>query len=148
MVTICNCCGQRLRKLNPHRMCKHKVSVLEILAKANDWVIAQHGHGVIVNGVPVRAPYRAEAHASRLVWFGLAEHGAPRSGLYRITQEGRNFLEGKHVVPKTIWCKDGIVVTSDPILVAIGSIKNVVLDKEYWDNYGSIQKEMTLEDLI
>ena len=53
-------------------MCKQKVSVLEIMAKANDWVIAQHGHGIIVNGVSVRAPYRAEAHASRLVWFGLA----------------------------------------------------------------------------
>jgi hypothetical protein len=148
MKTTCKCCGQKIRKLNPHRMCKQKVLVLEILAKANDWVVAQHGHGIVVGGHPVRAPYRAEAHASRLVWFGLAEHGAPRSGRYRITQAGIDFLQGKHVVPKTIWCKDGVVVDSDPSLVAIGSVKNVVLDKDYWDNYGSIQRELTIHDLI
>jgi len=140
MAKICECCGQKIRKLNPHRMCKHKVTVLEIMAKADDWVVAQHGHGVIVNGVSVRAPYRAEAHASRLVWFGLAEHGAPRSGMYRITQEGRDFLAGTHAVPKVIWCKDGLVVETDSIKVTIGSVKDVVLDKEYWDSYGAIQK--------
>jgi len=121
-------------------MCKHKVTVLEIMAKADDWVVAQHGHGIVVNGVAVRAPYRAEAHASRLVWFGLAEHGAPRSGMYRITQEGRNFLMGTHVVPRIIWCKDGVVVEEHSQKVAIGSVKNVVLDKEYWDNYSSYQR--------
>jgi hypothetical protein len=136
----CPQCKQKIRKLNPHRMCKHKVTVLEIMAKANGWVVAQHGHGIVVNGVAVRAPYRAEAHASRLVWFGLAEHGAPRSGMYRITQEGRNFLAGMHVVPRIIWCKDGVVVEEHSQKVAIGNVKNVVLDKEYWDNYSSYQR--------
>jgi hypothetical protein len=140
MIPTCVSCGQSIKKLNPHRMCKSKVAMLEILAKANDWVHVQEGHGAVHGNGISRAPYRARAHVSRLVWFGLAEHGAPRSGLYRITQEGRNFLAGTHVVPKTIWCKNGRVVEVDSAQVAIGNIKDVVLDKEYWDNYGAIQK--------
>jgi hypothetical protein len=140
MANICVCCGQTIKKLNPHRMCKQKVVMLEILAKANDWVHVQEGHGAFHGDSVTRAPYRARAHVSRLVWFGLAEHGVPRSGLYRITQEGRDFLAGTHVVPKVIWCRNGVVVETDSMQVTIGSIKDVVLDKEYWDKYGAIQK--------
>jgi hypothetical protein len=32
------------------------------------------------------------------------------------------------------------VVETDSMQVAIGSIKDVVLDKDYWNNYGAIQK--------
>ena len=140
MANICVCCGQTIKKLNPHRMCKQKVVMLEILDRANDWVHVQEGHGAFHGSSVTRAPYRARAHVSRLVWFGLAEHGAPRSGLYRITQEGRDFLAGTHVVPKVIWCRNGVVVETDSMQVTIGSIKDVVLDKEYWDKYGAIQK--------
>jgi hypothetical protein len=132
---ICTQCNQKIRKLNPHRMDKDKVAMLEILARANDWVAVQAGHGVILNGQIIRAPYRAQAHVSRLVWFGLAEHGARRSGLYKITADGFEFLKGTHAVPKIIWCKDGVVVAEDSTLVTIGSVKDVILDKEYWDNY-------------
>lgn len=132
---ICHCCGQKIRKLNPHRMCKQKVELLILLHKAKDWVFVQEGYGAEVNGKMERAPYRARAHASRLVWFGLAEHGATRSGLYRITKAGIDFLGGNHAVPEVIWCKDGAVVESSSKLVMISSIKDVVLDKEYWDTY-------------
>ena len=114
--------------------------MLEILAKANDWVFVQQGFGVVTEDGTKRAPYRAQAHASRLSWFGLAEHGPVRSGLYRITPEGFAFLKGEAEVPATIWCKDGIVVERDLRMVTIGSIRNVVLDKDYWDNYWKIQK--------
>ena len=137
----CPCCHQKIRKLNPHRMCKQKVALLELIAHANDWVTVQHGYGVVVNGKPVRAPYRAEAHASRLAWFGLVEHGPTRSGLYKVTTEGIAFLRGLHMVPAVIWCKDGVVVERDSVMVSVGSVKNVVLDKEYWDNYGQYQKD-------
>ena len=137
---VCACCGQKIRKLNPHRMCKQKVELLKILHKAGDWVFVQEGYGAEVNGKMERAPYRARAHASRLVWFGLAEHGSIRSGLYRITDAGVNFLRGVHAVPAVIWCKDGKVVDTDTRMVTIHSIKDVVLDKEYWDNYPSIQR--------
>ena len=95
----------------------------------------QAGYGVEINGKMERAPYRANQHASRLVWFGLAEHGATRSGLYRITNNGINFLVGKHEVPAVIFCKDGEVVESTDKKVTIRDIKGVVLDKAYWDNY-------------
>ena len=126
--------------MNPHRMCKNKVAMLEFLAKANDWVFVEAGRGAVVDGQFIRAPYRAQAHCSVLVWFGLAEHGERRSGLYRITEKGVDFLQGNHLVPKTIWSRDGRIVDLDTLMVGINSVKDVVLDKEYWDNYSLVQR--------
>lgn len=137
---ICECCGQKIRKLNPHRMCKQKVHLLKILYDAKDWVFVQEGYGVEVHGHMQRAPYRARAHASRLVWFGLAEHGPVRSGLYRITENGMRFLAGMAHVPAVIYCKDGEVVETTEKKVTIRDVRGVVLDKEYWDNYSQIQR--------
>lgn len=139
MIDICACCGQKIRKLNPHRMCKQKVNLLQIFYKAKDWVFAQEGYGVEVEGKMQRAPYRARAHASRLVWFGLAEHGKTRSGLYRITPEGVQFLAGSHQVPAIIYCKDGEVVESTDKKVGIRDVRGIILDKDYWDNYSQMQ---------
>ena len=137
---ICQCCGQKIRKLNPHRMCKQKVQLLKMLCWAGDWVFVQAGYGVEIRGKMERAPYRANQHASRLVWFGLAEHGAVRSGKYRITPEGVSFLAGLHTVPAIIYCKDGEVVETTDKKVGIRDVRGVVLDKEYWDNYSQIQR--------
>lgn len=138
---ICPCCGQKIRKLNPHKMCKQKVDLLKILHKASgEWVFVQAGYGVEIKGKMERAPYRANQHASRLVWFGLAEHGPVRSGKYRITPAGVKFLAGLHEVPETIYCKDGVVVESTEKKVGIRDVKGIILDKEYWDNYALIQK--------
>jgi len=124
----CECCGQKIRKLNPHRMCKSKVALLEYIAKQNDWVKISTGSKKQLTG-------DAAVLALRLEWFGLVEHGPTRSGLYRATRKGINFLKGTYAVPKIIWCRDSRVVMQDAQLVTIGSVKNVVLDKEYWDNY-------------
>lgn len=139
---FCPACKQKIRKLNPHRMDAQKISMLEILARANgEWVFVQHGHGSFQGFERTNAPYRAEAHASRLAWFYLAEHGAKRSGLYRITESGILFLQGRLEVPAVIWCKDGEVVEWDDKMVTIDSIKDVILNKAYWDNYCFIQRD-------
>lgn len=139
----CQCCGQKVRKLNPHRMDASKVAMLEILGKAGDWMKVQEGASSMKGDKLVRAPYRARAHVSRLVWFGLAEHGDTRSGLYRITTAGYAFLRGEHLVPDVIYCKDGKVVERSTTMVGIGSVKDVILDKDYWDNYWQVQKAPT-----
>jgi len=140
-MNICPHCEQKIRKLNPHRMCKNKVAMLEMLANTGDWVFVQAGHGAIVSGRRARAPYRAQAHCSVLVWFGLAEHSAERrSGLYRITDNGYKFLQNEHMVPQVIWSRDGRIVKEDSVLVSIGSVRNVVLNKEYWDAYPAMQR--------
>jgi hypothetical protein len=136
----CLHCKQKIRKMNPHHMCKKKVAMLEFLAKANDWVFVEAGRGAVVQGQISRAPYRAQAHCSVLVWFGLAEHGERRSGMYRITENGVKFLRGEHQVPKIIWSREGDIVDRDTTMVSIGSVKHVVLDKEYWDNYPAQQR--------
>lgn len=142
---FCRHCGQKIRPLNPHRMDKSKVQMLEILAKAyvrgEPWVKVQEGYGAQLASGTTRAPYRARAHVSRLVWFGLAEHdGERRSGRYRITRTGISFLFGHVTVPETIYCKDGLVVEQMSDRVSIGQVKGVVLDKAYWDNYPAIQR--------
>lgn len=142
---VCECCGQVIRKLNPHRMDHQKVQMLMVLARAGvgEWVMVKEGNSAVVAGVAIRAPYRARAHASRLVWFGLAEHQGHRTGMYRITENGLKFLQGNLMVPDVIYCKDGKVVEKSTIGVAIGSVKNLVLDKEYWDNYFLLQRNAT-----
>ena len=133
---LCQCCGQRLSKLNKHVMDRQKVALLELLAKHGGWVGIQQGSGADVDGTRIRAPYCAAAHASRLVWFGLAERQLERrSGKYRVTASGEAFLRGLHLVPKSIWCRKGQVIERDSVMVGVGSIKGVVLDKEYWDSY-------------
>lgn len=141
---ICECCGQKIRKLNPHRMDKQKVATLEILAKAriegNEWVKMLAGDKCIVGGITKHAPYRAGEHAMRLTWFGLAEHGDRRSGLYRITPLGLQFLTGDALVHGLIYCRNGKVVETTPDLVRVSDVRGVVLDEEYWSNYAAIQK--------
>jgi hypothetical protein len=141
---ICVCCNQKVRKLNPHRMDRHKVATLELMAKArlsgDEWIRASAGSGMVANGQRIRAPYRVQAHVSRLCWFGLAEHGARRSGLYRITDEGMDFLKNTHAVPTMIYCRDGVVVDRSKDVVYMRHVKNVVLDEPYWSNYWTIQK--------
>lgn len=131
---VCECCGQKIRKLNPHTMCRKKVRLLEYIAKQHGWVKISTGNARQLTG-------DAAVLAIRLEWFGLIEHGPNRSGLYRATKSGIDFLQGKHLIPKKIWCRDGRVVERESTLVSIGSVKNVVLDKEYWDNYHLIQKK-------
>lgn len=134
MVKICECCGQRVRKLNPHRMCRSKVKLLEFIASQDgEWVKISTGHRQQLVG-------DAAVLALRLQWFGLIEHGGRRSGLYRATPEGIAFLQGTHAVPKTIWCRDSKVVDRDTTMITIGSVRHVVLDKAYWDNYGAMQR--------
>jgi hypothetical protein len=114
-------------------MCKSKVALLQYIAKQGDWVKISTGSAKQVAG-------DAAVLALRLQWFGLVEHGEPRSGLYRVTPDGINFLRGIRAVPKVIWCRDGKVVDRDTTMVTIGSVKNVVLDREYWNNYPSEQR--------
>ena len=136
----CPACKQKIRKLNPHRMCKNKVAMLEMLGKAGDWVFVEAGRGAVIQGQVSRAPYRAQAHCSVLVWFGLAEHGERRSGMYRISGNGIKFLCGEYQVPKVIWSREGSIVERDTTMVSIGSVKDLVLDKDYWDNYYQYQR--------
>ena len=140
----CPECKQKIRKMNPQRVCKKKVEMLIMLAQAKDWVYVQAGHGTMINGQMVKGPYRAQSLCSVLVWFGLAEHSVERrSGVYRITEDGLNFLRGIHLVPKLIWSFEGQIVERDTTMVSISSVKKIVLDKAYWDNYPSLQRPYT-----
>jgi Zn finger protein HypA/HybF involved in hydrogenase expression len=125
--TFCPHCHQKIRKLNPHRMCKSKVALLDYIAKQEDWVRITNVHRVSIGDAAVLA--------LRLEWFGLVEHGPQRSGLYRATQQGIDFLRGLHQVPKVIWCRDGKVIEHDSVMQSVHSVKKVVFDKEYWNNY-------------
>ena len=129
----CKCCKQKIRKLNPHVMCRAKVSLLELIAKEGGFV-------KISSGMKNQIVGDAGVLALRLKWFGLVESGGKRSGLYRATKEGIDFLRGIHAVPINIWCRDGIVIERNSTLCSVYMVKDVVLDKEYWNNYGKEQR--------
>jgi len=80
-----------------------------------------------------------DAHPLRLSWFGLLERLAPRAGKYRVTALGYGFLAGRATVPDTIWCLRGKVYKSTPAQVTVDHVKDVILDKTYWDNYARVQ---------
>lgn len=132
MHSVCECCGQKIRKLNPHRMDKQKCRMLALIGQYSGWVEVKAGKFGGFNGDD-------QVHAMRLEWFGLVEHGPRRSGLYRITRAGRCFLQGTLTVPRVIWCRDGVVVRETEDVVGLNDVKDFVLDKDYWDNYGREQ---------
>lgn len=141
----CDKCGQKIRKLNPHSMDYQKVRVLEDIAKLNEkghgWVLAKEGEALETeDGEKFRTAYRARAHASRLVWFGLLDYQGTRSGAFRVNQKGLEFLGGHISVPEKIYCRDGEVIEKSGEEVWISQVRDVAFDKAYWDSYWTKQK--------
>lgn len=142
----CEACGQKIRKLNPHTMDSQKIRVLQDIAKLNlkgyEWVLVKEGEALETekDDLKVRTAYRARAHASRLVWFGLLDSKGYRSGAYKVNKSGLEFLVGRLSVPKTVYCREGKVVEQSKEQVTVQQVKKVVLDKPYWDNYDKLQK--------
>lgn len=138
---VCTCCGQRIRKLNPHHMDRQKCRVLIDLARLQrqgiEWVLMKEGEFMEPVGLAARlkTAYCARAHATRLSWFGLVDWNGRRTGEYRVNENGRLFLARKLAVPRTIYCRDGQVVSTSPERVTIEQCAGVILDKEYWDDY-------------
>jgi hypothetical protein len=142
-VEHCPSCGQKIRKLNTHRMDFSKVRLLIQIATMNlkyEWVKVQRDGNLIKFEERDRTIQVDDVHALRLTWFGLLERKAFRSGLYRVTTKGISFLGGYSFVPAQILCRNGVVVERADELVSIGEVKGVVLDKAYWDDYAAIQK--------
>ena len=137
----CVLCGE-LAALNPHKICEAKVKSLELLARArrrggDGWCRCEAGRGLRIEatGQWIHAPYRLGAHATYLVWYGLVERREPREGVYRIVPDGLRFLRGDLDVPKRILCRKGVTRYASIERVFVHEVKNVVLDKAYWDNY-------------
>lgn len=144
-MAICDHCGQEIKKLNPHTICKQKIQLLIILGEVwnsgVEWAQVKEGYLVVGGDNSHRAPYCARQHADRLKWFNLVNHRGPRTGEYQINQNGVDFLQGRISVPKTIYCREGRVVEESPERVFIGDVRGIVLGKRYWDNYAAIQVE-------
>lgn len=137
----CPACGQRIRPLYPHRIGRQSVAVLEAIAKLNQrghtWVRVDAGREVSAGPDCIRTAYRAGAHAIYLSWFGLVELEHYRSGNFRVTPKGYDFLTGRASVPAIIYCRGGRVERTDPRSVWISEIDRVYFDKDYWDNYAA-----------
>lgn len=140
---ICQACGQKVRKLNPHRMDASKVKTLiEIatISRIHGWAKIQQDSHLIKHDERDWTIQTDAVHASRLCWFGLIERKEERSGLYRLSEGGRAFLYRGGSVPAVIWCKEGRVVETSQEVVQLKDVRDVVLDKAYWDEYAALQK--------
>jgi hypothetical protein len=140
----CDACGQRIRKINPHHMDLAKVNVLAEIGRRNRgghlWVKLQRDGKLIHADDAAHTIQTDDVHGLRLKWFGLVDSGGFRSGKYRINASGVEFLAGRLQVPRTIWCKDGEVVSRDDETVGVDEVRGLILNKDYWDNYWTEQE--------
>jgi hypothetical protein len=98
-----------------------------------EWVKIQRDHRLIRDiDMEIQAD---DVLALRLTWFDLARRRRKRTGLYQLTRLGWDFLAGKAQVPEIIRCKDGEVRYRSECMVSVRDIKDVILDKAYWDAY-------------
>lgn len=138
MSAICPACLQRIRKLNPHHMDKQKVMLLDSIARIG--MDSQDGWVKVSTGQDQQITGDAAVLALRLSWFFLVERGVKRSGMFRVTEYGMQFLKGIASVPSVIYCKDGQVVEWSDDMVVVSQVKDVILDRHYWSSYPSMQK--------
>lgn len=141
----CPCCGQKIGKLNPHRMDASKVRLLEKIARINRdghaWVKLQRDGSLIKDRDRNRTVQVDDVHGLRLKWFGLVDCRGRRTGEYCINENGRLFLAGRLAVPSRIFCRGGKVIEIAPDKVTIDQVRNVFLNKAFWDDYKLMQKK-------
>ena len=137
----CAHCGQTAR-LSPHRLDRSKVSVLETFAdmfvRGCSWSRVTRGSRTVIGELPEgvivtkATQYLADQHAMRLTWFRLLEHKAARSGRYRLTKAGWDFLHGISGVSTKILCRAGAVVFYSREQISIGGVRGLSLERAYW----------------
>ncbi len=137
--TVCTMCGHRTPRAYRHRMDSSKVAILEKIGRLNfasvPWVKVQRDGALIKEAEKATTIQCDDVHALRLHWFGLLEKRGPRTGEYCITAAGVRFLRGEQPVNAWIECLRGKVVSRSENGVTIDQVKDVILDKAYWDAY-------------
>jgi len=129
-------------KWYPHRMDFSKVKLLQQIAEINkryNWVKIQQDSNLIKEAEKEYTIQTDAVHATRLVWFRLLDKKDNRSGFVKINQRGIEFLKGKLKIPSRIWVSKGELKEEEITLVSVYEIKGVILDKNYWDHYPSIE---------
>lgn len=134
----CPCCGSPITTLL-HRIDKAKVDILRQIADINvkgfEWAKLQRDGNLIKESEKNFTIQCDDVHGLRLKWFGLVETKKRRSGEYKLTNDGVAFLVGRMAVPALIACRKGVVLDVCPVMRHIHQVENVILDKDYWDNY-------------
>lgn len=105
----CPCCG-RFAKIYQRKLYSTMAYALVQIYQyfkcpdADEWLhVPEHldGKGVVARG----------GDWAKLRYWGLIEHdGDHRSGYWRITDNGKDFVEGKLCVAKSVYLFDGVVV--------------------------------------
>ena len=137
----CWTCGMRVKKANPHRMDAGKFATLRDLGVASEdgltWVACQQDLQMLPDGAstPLKTVKDSRVHVQRLYYYGVVDYLGRRTGKYRINERGLAFLRGESTVPAVIYCRGGRVLADSPKRVAVTEIKDVILDKAYWDRY-------------
>lgn len=137
---VCSYCGCA-EPLQPHSMGYQKVMVLMDLARflrrGDRWVRVETGRGM--RGMPSmrwkKTEYRADFNTLIAHWFGLADKQKPRVCNYRINSSGLEFLRGNLMIPARILCRKGSVIFHSVEQTLMKKSKELVFDKEYWDEY-------------
>ncbi len=141
----CPTCKQKIRKLNPHRMCASKLRLLRdihAIEKSSEWWVKVNGDCTLESctGEKTRTVNDASVKVQRLRYFKLVERANRRGGLYRLTGMGLAFLGGRLKIPTKIWCRDGEVVEVDTGLVSLSEAERIIFGAGHWDEYSELQR--------
>ena len=119
----CPCCTQHAQV---YRWSLYSTAVRALAFYAR---LGQHNEGGWVHTTEIKkAGHRGQGDASRLLHWGLVERDpndrpdGGRSGYWRITQRGADFLYGRTTIPKYVYVFDGRVLGMDGDHVSVRDV--------------------------
>ena len=155
---FCLHCGQLIPIPLPHTLDKAKIRMLQAIGRINrsqhTWATVTRNKNEVdrLDEESQKTILLADnAQALRLHYFGLVAYNGFRSCQFWITEPGLRFLQGVLKIPRTVWVlknsRDKAMPTfRSKDFVKITQVKDLVLDKAYWDSYPHhTQQHLNLE---
>ena len=135
--TICECCGQVIRKPNSVTITKRMIRLLDQIGQMNmngiPWVKIQQDGNLIPEDEREMTIQCDAMLATRLKWFGLTKLQQPYSGIHTVTDLGFKFLCNEAEVPVVIYCKGGAVLSQSEERQKISDCAGAEYDREFWN---------------
>jgi len=136
-MNLCPHCGQAIKPPSKYRLNSGHVSALFKLREAVRYYNRNKVHirREMGPGTPFELSRDEWTNFSYLRFFGLAVHADPenpRGGYWLLTSRGADFLNGKIVVPRIVFGKNGHPVSHSNEVVHVDDFRNRI-PKEFYE---------------
>jgi len=135
---VCPCCMRKVDVPNAYPLSSRHVGILDRVARINargfEWARVQRSKRIADKDL-ARTVQDDDSYALRLLLWGLLISKGHRSGEYKISQAGLNFLAGTLAVPSIVYAIGKKVIRMAPTKLFVDEVRRVKIDKEFYDNY-------------